>query len=213
MFSIPKREEIDHHTMKLIVGLIAISLAALTSIFSDGTIESISASYHQGGWARDIFVGSLFAISAFLLAYNGKSRRQMILSKVAAFSAMGIAMFPCKCQFHPEIIPYLHGISAAVMFLVLAGFCYTFYQRARDKGHVQAIWRAGIYAVCGITIVAVIVVLAIDGVLGGAIRERIPRLTFYGEFAGLAAFGVAWLIASRVLPIISSKKERCSVFD
>jgi len=107
----------------------------------------------------------------------------------------------------------VHGISAAVMFLVLAGFCYTFYQRARDKGHVQAIWRASIYAVCGITIVAVIVVLAIDGLLGGAIHARIPRLTFYGEFTGLVAFGVAWLIASRVLPIISSKKERCSVFD
>lgn len=93
------------------------------------------------------------------------------------------------------------------------GFCYTFYQRARNKGHIQAIWRAGIYAVCGITIVVVIVVLAIDSVLDGSIRERIPRLTFYGEFAGLVAFGVAWLIASRVLPIISSKKERFSVFD
>jgi len=69
MFSIPRREEIDHHTMKLIVGLIAISLAALTSIFSGGAIDSISASYHQGGWGRDVFVGSLFAISGFVTLF------------------------------------------------------------------------------------------------------------------------------------------------
>ena len=60
----PVRIEIDHHTMKLIVGVIAISLAWLTSIFSQTPLESISASYHADGWSRDIFVGFLFAISA-----------------------------------------------------------------------------------------------------------------------------------------------------
>ncbi len=220
MFSKPSHPEIDHHTIKLIVGVMAISLAALTSIFSEGAIESISASYHEGGWARDIFVGFLFAISAFLLAYNGRSRTQMLLSKVAAFAAMGIALFPCACGGHREVIPYVHGVSAAVMFLILAVFCYTFYRRARDKARddsraeyrVQASSRAVVYAVCGITIVASILVLAIDHLLGGAIGARIARLTFYGEFAGLVAFGIAWLVASRVLPGISGKGERISIF-
>lgn len=212
MFSIPERSEIDHHTIKLIVGLMAITLAALTSILSDNSIDSISASYHEGGWARDIFVGFLFAISAFLLAYNGRSRLQMLLSKVAATAAMGIAMFPCSCEGHPEIIPYVHGISAAVMFFILAGFCYTFFRRALDKGHIQAKWRAGIYAVCGITIIASILILALDHILGGAISSRIDRLTFYGECAGLVAFGIAWLVASRALPIITRGNERLSVF-
>ena len=213
MFSTPERQEIDHHTIKLIVGLIAISLATLTSAFSDDAIESISASYHVGGWARDVFVGFLFAISAFLLAYNGMSQRQMILSKVAAFAAMGIAMVPCKCEYHPQIIPYVHGISAGVMFFVLAGFCYSFYRRARDKGHTQAIVRSFIYAGCGITIVGAIVVLGADYFSNGAISSRIDRLTFYGEYAGLVAFGIAWLIASRALPVISRSDERLSVFS
>ena len=210
MFSSPARDEIDHRTIKLLVGLIAISLANLTSFFSETAIQSISDSYHVGGWSRDIFVGFLFAISAFLLAYNGRSTGEMVLSKIAAIAAMGVAMFPCNCGSHPEIIPHVHAISAAVMFLILALFCYLFFRRARDKGHSQARLRACIYAICGMTIVASIVIMAVDHFSGGIISSRISRLTFYGERAGLVAFGISWLTASRVLPILTSKEERFS---
>jgi len=213
MFSYSERLEINNYTIKLIVGLIAISLATLTSVFSEGAIESISASYHEGGWARDIFVGFLFALAAFLLAYNGHSRAQMLLSKVAAFAAMGIAMFPCKCEYHPEIIPYVHGVSAAVMFFVLAFFCYTFYLRALGKSGIRAKWRAAVYATCGIIIVASILILAIDHLFDGAISSRVARLTFYGESASLFAFGFAWLVASQFLPILSAPDERKSIFS
>ena len=130
-------------------------------------------------------MGFLFAISAFLLAYNGRSTLEMVLSKVAAFAAMGVAMFPCTCGSHPEIVPYIHGASAAVMFLILAVFCYMFFRRARDKGHSQARLRAYVYAICGITIVASILIIAIDNLSGGIISSRISRLIFYGERAGL----------------------------
>ena len=212
MFASPDRYEIDHRTMKLLVGLIAIFLASVTAFFSRSAIESISASYYEGGWARDTFVGSLFAISAFLLAYNGKSKLEMVLSKVAAFAAMGVAMFPCNCGGHPEIIPYVHGISAAVMFIILAVFCYLFRQRALAKGHSQAKRRATIYTFCAAVIVTSIVTLAIDHFSDDAISAVVPRLTFYGEQAGLVAFGLAWLTASRVLPVIASPKERFKPF-
>lgn len=168
----PKLPEIDHRTIKLIVGLIALTLANLTSFFSQTLITSISASYYEGGWARDIFVGFLFAISAFLLAYNGQSRREMLLSKVAACAALGVAMFPCKCGNHTEIIPNVHGVSAAVMFAILAFFCYIFFARARNKGHSEAKLRSYIYAVCGIAILAAIVTLAIDDFTNGLISEK-----------------------------------------
>lgn len=213
MFSSPDRNEIDHHTIKLIVGLIAIFLASLTSFFSASDIQSISASYHEDNWSRDIFVGFLFAISAFLLAYNGRSTPEMVLSKIAALAAMGVAMFPCECGNHPQIIPYVHGISAAVMFVILAVFCYMFFRRAYAKGHSQARFRAYIYALCGVTIVASVLIIAMDNLSGGVISSSISRLTFYGESAGLIAFGIAWLSASRNLPLITSKKERLSPFS
>lgn len=204
------RPEIDHRTMRMLVGVIALSLANLTAWFAQVPLESISASYHEGGWAQAVFIGFLYAIAAFLLAYNGLSRPEMLLSKVAAVAALGVAMFPCRCKAHDEIVPYVHAVSAAVMFAILAWFCWVFYLRARQKGHSEALARATLYAACGLVIVASIVVLGLDSLSGGRISEVIPRLTFYGERAALMAFGVCWLTASRILPVITRSDERFS---
>ena len=212
MVSQPKLQEIDHRTIKLIVGLIAISLASLTGIFASSPITSISASFYEGGWSQTIFIGFLFAIAAFLMAYNGLSRGEMILSKVASFAAIGVAMFPCKCNTHSEIIPGVHGVSAGLMFLILAYFCLKFFQRAKEKGYAQAKVRAVIYAVCGIAISLSIIMLGFDGLTGSAISEKIPRITFYGEEIGLVSFGISWLTASRVLPVLTRANERFSLF-
>ena len=73
MLAAPTRQEIDPRTLKLIVGLVAASLAGLTNVFAESPIASISASYYEAGWSQSIFIGFLFAIAAFLLAYNGLS--------------------------------------------------------------------------------------------------------------------------------------------
>jgi hypothetical protein len=206
----PSRREIDHRTLKLVVGVIALSLATLTRMFARTPLTSISASYYEGGWSQAIFIGFLFAIAAFLLAYNGYSRPEMICSKVAAVAALGVALFPCRCDSHTELAPYVHGAAATVMFLILTYFCYGFFHRAMDKGHSEAKWRAAIYALCGIAILLSILVLAFDHFSGDALSARAPRLTFFGEATALIAFGVSWLTASRVLPVITSHDERFS---
>lgn len=211
----PAREEIDHRTIKLIVGLIAVSLGTLTAHFAyvdtGSDIASISESYYVGGWSQSFFVGCLFAIGAFLMAYNGLTFTEMVLSKIASFAAVGVALFPCQCNNELEIIPHLHAAAAAAMFIVLACFCYIFFRRARLKGHTQANMRAGIYALCGIAMILSLLVLAFDGISGGTLTEKIPRLTFYGEHTGLIAFGISWLTASRVLPFITREDERFSL--
>lgn len=213
MLSTPKRPEIDHRTIKLLVGVIAISLATVTNLFAHAPLTSISASYYEGGWSQGIFIGFLFAIAAFLLAYNGLWTSEMVLSKVASLAGLGIALYPCKCGDHHELVPYVHAICAAAMFLILAYFCYVFYRRALAKRHTQAKARAAVYALCGIAIVLSIVVLAYDGISGGVLSASIPRLTFYGERTGLMAFGISWLTASRVLPVLTRPDERFSPFS
>jgi len=207
----PIRLEIDHHTIKLIIGVIAISLAILTSVFSKTPLESISASYYEEGWSSNIFVGFLFAISAFLLAYHGRSTFEMVISKIAAVSALGVAMFPCSCGCHQEIIPYVHYVSATIMFLILVAFCYSFFKRAHGKGHTHAVIRASIYAICGFVILVAIAIIGLDSILDGAISTSFSRLTFYCETVALIAFGIAWLTASRILPLITNKEERLSL--
>ena len=62
------QEEINHHTMKLVTGAIAGSLAFFTSKFFQIPLESISASYYEGGFYRNFFVGSLCVIASFFVA-------------------------------------------------------------------------------------------------------------------------------------------------
>ena len=60
------------YTLRLIVGFIAFALPPFVIVITATITSSISASYHTN--ARDVFVGLLFVIGAFLLAYNGRSR-------------------------------------------------------------------------------------------------------------------------------------------
>jgi cation transport ATPase len=212
MFSAPKREEIDHLTIKFLVGLIAVSLAPLTDFFAKSSITSISASYYEGGTSQAIFIGFLFAIAAFLLAYNGFSRTDMLLSKLAAVAALGVALFPCECGKQIEAVPYVHYISATTMFLILVYFCYSFYRIARSKGHKEANRRSCVYVACGIAIILSILTIASDKLFGGILSSKIPRLIFYGESTGLIAFGLSWFTASRVLPGLTRQDERFSPF-
>jgi hypothetical protein len=210
MLPTPRRPEIDHRTIKLIVGGIAISLPFLTSILANAPLTSISASYYETGWSQSIFIGFLFAIAAFLLAYNGRSRNEMLLSKLAALAGLCVALFPCACDGHPVRVLYVHYIAASVMFVVLAEFCYIFYRRARRKGFAEANVRAGLYAVCGCAIVLSIVVLALNALFDHVLEARIPGLIFDGEAVGLVAFGISWLNASHVLPGVNRPDERFS---
>lgn len=205
------RHEIDHHVLKLIVGIIALSLASLTEFLSTSAIDSISAAYHEGGMARDFLVGFLFAISAFLLAYNGETTPEMVLAKFAAVAAIGVAIFPCGCGGHEETIPYVHYASAVIMFAVLACYCVIFFRRARAKGGREAVWRSRIYAACGIAIVLSMAVLLLDFFAGGFISSRVQRLIFHGERTALIAFGISWLVASRALPFITARYERVPI--
>lgn len=219
MIAKPRTPEIDHRTIKLTVGLIALSLAGLTSFFAQSVLESISASYYEGALSppsfkaalsQNIFIGFLYAISALMLSYNGLSASEMVLSKIAAVLALGVALFPCGCDkgIYPMIIGKIHYASAAILFLILAFFCYLFRQRARRKGHAEANARSYIYVISGITILASVLVLAINALGGEFISAKVPRLVFYGERTGLIAFGISWLTASRVLPFLARDDER-----
>ncbi len=216
--------EIDEHTMKLIVGLIALLLPFLTNYFSEESLNSISASYHADGWSRDIFVGCLFAISAFLMSYNGKPPlpgqnvlglldqvlisqwSQKLQSRIAAFAAIGVAMFPCRCGCYDEIIPGAHAWATFFMFAVLAIFCFVFFRRAMfkytnasNKENSQAGKRAVIYVICGVWIIACIASIGLHSWMVENKCDSDSRFVFWAEFTALLAFGVSWFTASQII--------------
>ena len=144
----PKTEPVnvvfDYRAMRLLIGLLAFALPFLVSNISNETLPSISASYYTN--SGDIFVGTLFIVGSFLVAYNGHSGLHAFLSKVAAVATILVATFPtaCKdCTFKPaaetllllcnkcslETSNLVHHISAGLFFVILIIFCLWFFPR------------------------------------------------------------------------------------
>jgi hypothetical protein len=205
----PQKPEIDQYMMKLIVAFIAFSLPVFTDYFSSIHLTSISESYWEGGWSQTIFIGFLFAIASFLLAYNGDGLLEAGLSKVAAIAAVCVAMFPCGCDGYEEIYRYAHWGSALVMFSVLAWLCVIFGVRAWKKDYSRARRRAKIYFACGGVIVAAMALLGYDGLSEGSLSAKRPTFTYWAETVALGAFGLSWFIASHLLRwLLFSEEEQ-----
>ncbi|MBU6257039.1 MAG: hypothetical protein KGL18_10510 [Burkholderiales bacterium] len=201
----PRRPEIDQYTIRFLVGAIALLLPWVEIALTRGAIASISESYWWTGapWPRNLLVGCLFAIAAFMAAYNGRDEIEMWLGKLGAAAALGIALFPCSCGDPArQLVPRVHALAVAAMFGVLGAFCLIFRARARAKGHREAQRRAAIYGVCGIGMLFALGLFGIEAALG------IARLAFWAETLGLMSFGISWLTASRVLPGITGADER-----
>ena len=107
-----KKQEIDHRTLELMVAIVAFFLASVTSLLAGNAINSISGSYHHGGAARDTFVGAMFAISAFMAAYNGVSRMEGVLARLVAVAALGVALFPGGAIEKGSMVPLVHAVAS-----------------------------------------------------------------------------------------------------
>lgn len=113
----------DYRALRLLMGIIALALPFVVTFLSSEKLSSISASYHAE--TRDAFVGMLFVVSAFLFAYNGHSSKESIASKTASLTAISVALFPTSCDgCMPNIISILHLLAAALLFSILAYFCF-----------------------------------------------------------------------------------------
>ena len=86
----------DYRGLRLLMGLIALSLPVIVSVLAGKSLTSISASYYSD--ARDMFVGLLFVVGSFLFAYNGHAEIESIASKVASVAALFVASFPTACD-------------------------------------------------------------------------------------------------------------------
>lgn len=106
-------KDIDYRALRMIVGLIAVCIAIVCTglfVFHTGKAiipTSISVTYHFG--ARDFFVGALFAVGGFLLAYKGWTTTELWLAKIAGISAILIAVCPTSVDLgwvHTAELPF-----------------------------------------------------------------------------------------------------------
>lgn len=202
----------DYRALRLLMGIIALSLPWLVDLLT-GSVElgSISASYWYHD-ARDVFVGSLFAVSAFLFAYNGHDLSQSIVSKVASLAALLVAIFPTAmpegvtCGSVSTASVYIHRISAVILFAILAYIAwFPFRKKIKGKKGRKRL-RSAIYMTASMIILACIAV----GLLGltlDALDKELKGLVYWAELIALTAFGIAWIVSGKFTRLIADEDE------
>jgi quinol-cytochrome oxidoreductase complex cytochrome b subunit len=207
----PRQNVFDYRFLRLVVGVVALSLPLIVSLLAPEPLESISASYHEGG--RDVFVGMLVAVGTLMLAYNGHSRHESQASKTAAVAAILVALFPTTCDtcgVDLKRSATVHFAAAFVLFVILAYFCFgPFREKIKDRRRgTKPRRRSDVYRTCGWLIVLSVLSIGIAWLLLDEATYARLRVTYFGEFTGLVAFGVAWIVAGKAIPLFVDEEER-----
>lgn len=124
-------QQIDHRVIKLVVGIIAVSMAFIMQIASGEHLTSISEAYHYR--ARDMFVGLLFAVAAMFVSFKGENSLERRLTLLASLCAVLVAIAPCECGRSRTWLTAFHFPAAAGVFMIFGYFCWRFRRTAMAK--------------------------------------------------------------------------------
>ncbi len=203
----------DQRRLASLVGYVAFGLPTTLIVGSFLTQHrtSISGYYYETFLLGDVFVGALIFVGALLLSYRGWTPSVALLATMAGFAATGVAIFPTR-GWQAEIVPawleaaspLLHLASAALLFSLLAFFCFFVFtkvdpdQLEEDAQPCQSKrMRDRIYRICGTVIVASMAAIAI-GLAADQDWANTLRLVFWSETVALFAFGVSWMTQGRL---------------
>lgn len=157
-------------------------------------LYSISKYYYSG--MRDLMTGALCAIALFLFFYKGYNRWDLWTSNIAAFSALGIALFPTVQDGQLNLTAQIHFISATIFFLTLA--CISLFLFTKKAAHPtrKKLTRNWIYRVCGVVMIGSLIALVI---FFKYFEDETSHFVFWIETLALIAFGVSWLVKGEAL--------------
>lgn len=206
----PDQRLISYRTLRKLLGWIGIALPFVLvlgkQLVQGGTVRgSLSAYYHTD--VRDLFVGALCTMAAFLVSYRGVHptglqglarllRDEYRVTNVAGAAALGVALFPTTPKDPTDwqtVAGRVHVGCAAVLFAALALMAYLF---AASRTPEQLLDRhretkRRIYLACSWLIAGSMVLMAVSGPVPGLAGYR-PMLVL--ESVAVIAFGISWLV-------------------
>lgn len=210
-------KDYTYRRIRRAVGYLGISLpillVGLSFIpFFKTTIQSSISHYYYTNF-REIFTGTLCAVSLFLIRYKGHKnsvfwKNDNLLTNVAGFMALGVAFIPTnpdmECHKIYTLIPYgwkwigiLHYAFAGILFLIFALLAICVFTIGQNKESVipKSIFdENNIYRFCGYAILVFVIMVPV-----AAHFKLFPNSTLVFEALSLFAFGTAWLIKGRAL--------------
>ena len=164
-------------------------------------LNSISGYYYSD--MRDVFVGILFAIGVFMLTYEGYNLFERMLSNLGGVLAIMVALFPTTAVGAIRgNIGTIHIIAAGSFYFIL--FIFVFFQFTKSKEGEKTIRkriRNFIYYLCGAIIFGVLVLLVLTEI--DIVASPIDNSTFWLEYIGNTAFGIAFLVKGEGIFLIN----------
>ena len=206
-FTPDRQATLSYVGLRRSVGVIAILLPFVLPLgtallFHERLPAPISGYYYTD--IRGVFVGSMWAIGAFLLSYRF-GRLDTLVGSIAGISAIGLSLFPTTPDDVQSptgwvrIAGALHWVFAVVLFAMLAVFCLVLFVRSGPDPTEQKKVRNGIYRACGV----VIVISAAGAAAAHAVLEVDAqeqwRPVFWLEAIAVLAFGVSWFVKGETL--------------
>lgn len=162
--------------------------------------DNISSYYHTP--VRDIFVGSMCAISCFLFCYRGYDWIERWTGYCGSIAALGVALFPLDANsdplFQKTVIGYLHTVSGGAFFLTLAFYSLYHFPKPGINQHEDAlvVSRNFVYRVSGVVIlVSMLATGCYMFLLPSGWKAAFNRYNFllWMEWIAVWAFAAAWL--------------------
>ena len=206
-------EVISYRALRRAIGVLGILLPFLVTVIArvfgnTGCQPSISAYFHTT--AREVFVGVLAVVGAFLISYKGFDSTDSRASNLAGGEAICVAAFPCQSLLAgPKLgifqLPQawsnrVHVLAAAVLFVTLAGIsAFLFTRSAPNAMTRQKKSRNAVYRACAVVMALALLEIAATSLLMNEAKQDLYRTTLLGEAIALLAFGVSWLVKGETI--------------
>ena len=208
-------EVISYRALRRAIGVLGILLPLLVTVIAwvfgnTGCQPSISAYFHTT--AREVFVGVLAVVGAFLISYKGFDSTDSRASNLAGVAAICVAAFPCKSLLAgPKLgifqLPQawsngVHVLAAAVLFVTLAGISAFLFTRTDAPPNAmtdQKKSRNVVYRTCAVVMALALLEIAASSLLLTEAKQDLYRTTLLGETIALLAFGVSWLVKGETI--------------
>ena len=179
---------------------VAIGTAALEA---PGLLSSISSYYYSV--MGDVFVGCLCATGVFMWSYRGYELKDVIAAQIAAYSVVGIALFPTSpgvgATTQQTLIGYAHITFAIIFFSTLIYFALVLFRKTNPNvpPTPEKLMRNKIYSACGYTMLAALILIAFVLFLPNDSQLLALNPVFWLEAVLLEAFGISWLVKGEAI--------------
>ena len=174
------------------IGIIGILLPFVlmlgNHLYFDGDVVLPSISMYYHSQMRDVFVGGLIAMAAFMFFYSGYSKWDRYAGMLAGALTMGIVFFPTSVSATSGG-GKIHGIFAVLLFLELASISIFRFPRKRPGVEKRATDTFQVF--CGLVMLSSMAAVLVYFFSRGFAKSD-GCFVFIMEAIALMAFGVSW---------------------